>query len=128
MPLSATAHTRLALYASVGSDITHYQVDAVRYVLARRDTVTLPANGHYAWPHASGRYRYVASSNSAPGAGPISGDKHNLTAFHIDPSSGALTRHGDPIPLPTRPIHMTTDIPSEHLLVAFSNPSAIRIY
>src|SRR5205085_10165542 len=36
--------------------------------------------------------------------------------------------HGEPIPLPTRPIHMTTDIPSDHLLVAFSNPSALRVY
>jgi 6-phosphogluconolactonase len=51
-----------------------------------------------------------------------------VTAFRIDPGSGALARHGDPIPLPTRPIHMTTDIPSEHLLVAFSNPSGVRVY
>ncbi|HEV2187984.1 MAG TPA: beta-propeller fold lactonase family protein, partial [Stellaceae bacterium] len=27
-----------------------------------------------------------------------------------------------------RPIHMATDIPSEHVLVAFNNPSAIRVY
>jgi 6-phosphogluconolactonase (cycloisomerase 2 family) len=56
------------------------------------------------------------------------GDKHHVTAFRIDPASGALAPHGDPIPLPTRPIHMTTDIPSEHLLVAFSNPSGLRVY
>jgi 6-phosphogluconolactonase (cycloisomerase 2 family) len=59
--------------------------------------------------------------------GPV-GDKHHVTALRIDPASGALTPHGDQIPLPTRPIHMTTDIPSDHLLVAFSNPSAIRVY
>jgi len=59
--------------------------------------------------------------------GPV-GDKHHVTALRIDPASGALTPHGDPIPLPTRPIHMTTDTPSDHLLVAFSNPSAIRVY
>jgi 6-phosphogluconolactonase (cycloisomerase 2 family) len=59
--------------------------------------------------------------------GPV-GDKHHVTAFRIDETSGALTPHGDPIPLPTRPIHMTTDVPSEYLLVAFSNPSAIRVY
>jgi 6-phosphogluconolactonase len=56
------------------------------------------------------------------------GDKHHVTAFRIDPGSGALESHGDPIALPARPIHMTTDIPSKHLLVAFSNPSAIRVY
>jgi 6-phosphogluconolactonase (cycloisomerase 2 family) len=59
--------------------------------------------------------------------GPV-GDKHHVTAFRVDPATGALTPHGDPIALPTRPIHMTTDIPSDHLLVAFSNPSALRVY
>ena len=59
--------------------------------------------------------------------GPV-GDKHHVTAFRIDPASGGLTPHGEPIPLPTRPIHMTSDIPSAHLLVAFSNPSAMRVY
>jgi 6-phosphogluconolactonase len=70
---------------------------------------------------------YVASSDSAPGMGSV-GDKHHVTAFRIDRASGTLTPHGEPIPLPTRPIHMTTDIPSEHLLVAFSNPSGLRVY
>ena len=30
--------------------------------------------------------------------------------------------------LPTRPIHISTDIPSAHLLVAFNSPSAVRVY
>jgi 6-phosphogluconolactonase len=127
MPQSARAATKVALYASVGPELTQYDVDVEAATLARRGTVILPANVHYAWPHASGRYLYVASSNSASGMGPT-GDKHHVTAFHIDPASGALTAHGEPIALPTRPIHMTTDIPSEHLLVAFSNPSAVRVY
>ena len=125
MPQSASA--RVALYASVGPELTQYDVDVEAAALVRRGTVTLPANVHYAWPHASGRYLYVASSDSAPGAGSV-GDKHHVTAFRIDPATGALTPHGQPIPLPTRPIHMTTDIPSDHLLVAFSNPSALRVY
>jgi 6-phosphogluconolactonase len=130
MPQSASAHTvsnKVALYASVGPELTHYDIDVAGAALRWRGAVTLPANVHYAWPHASARHLYVATSNSASGMGPV-GDKHHVTAFHIDPASGALTPHGDPIPLPTRPIHMTTDIPSEHLLVAFSNPSAIRVY
>jgi 6-phosphogluconolactonase (cycloisomerase 2 family) len=130
MPQSASAQTasgNVVLYASVGPALTQYDVDVEAAELFRRSTVTLPANVHYAWPHASGRHLYVASSNSASGMGPV-GDKHHVTALRIDPASGALTPHGDPIPLPTRPIHMTTDIPSDHLLVAFSNPSAIRVY
>jgi 6-phosphogluconolactonase (cycloisomerase 2 family) len=125
MPQSASA--RVALYASIGPELTQYDVDVEAAALVRRGTVTLPANVHYAWPHASGRYLYVASSDSAPGAG-AAGDRHHVTAFRIDPASGALTPHGQSIPLPTRPIHMTADIPSEHLLVAFSNPSALRVY
>jgi 6-phosphogluconolactonase (cycloisomerase 2 family) len=125
MPQSASG--RVALYASVGPELTQYDVDVEAAALVRRGAVPLPANVHYAWPHASGRYLYVASSDSAPGAG-SAGDKHHVTAFRIDPATGGLSPHGEPIPLPTRPIHMTTDIPSDHLLVAFSNPSALRVY
>jgi 6-phosphogluconolactonase (cycloisomerase 2 family) len=81
----------------------------------------------YAWPHANRRYLYVASSSSASGYGKA-GTEHHVTAFRIDPATGALTLHGAPIRLPTRPIHMTTDIPSENILVAFNNPSALHIY
>jgi 6-phosphogluconolactonase (cycloisomerase 2 family) len=104
-----------------------YEVNVDGAKLDRRGAVTLPANVHDAWPHASARYLYVASSNSASGMGPA-GDKHHVSAFRNDPGSGALAPHGDPISLPTRPIHMTTDIPSEHLRVAFSNPSGVRVY
>ena len=130
MPQSASGQTsrnKVALYASVGPELTQYDVDMDEATLHRRDTVILPANVHYVWPHASGRHLYVASSNSASGMGPA-GDRHHVSAFRIDSGSGALAPHGDPIPLPTRPIHMTTDIPSEHLLVAFSNPSGLRVY
>jgi 6-phosphogluconolactonase len=124
----ADTANRVALYASVGPELTHYQVDVAGGALTRRATVTLPANVHYAWPHASGRFLYVASSDSASGIGGVVGTKHHVTAWRIDPASGALAPHGDPIALPTRPIHMTLDIPSEHILVAFSNPSGLQVY
>ena len=96
--------------------------------LTRRGTVALPANIHYCWPHASRPILYVASSDSASGVGGVVGQNHHVTALAIDPASGALSPHGAPITLPTRPIHMTTDIPSEYLLVAFSNPSGLLVY
>ncbi|HEY1301201.1 MAG TPA: beta-propeller fold lactonase family protein [Stellaceae bacterium] len=119
---------RVQLYAAVGPELTHYEVDVEDAALVRRGAVTLPANVHYAWPHVSRRHLYVASSNSASGIGGVVGDKHHVSAFSIDPDSGELVPHGDPIALPTRPIHMTSDIPSAHLLVAFSNPSGLRVY
>jgi 6-phosphogluconolactonase len=118
---------RVALYANVGADLTHYDVDVAGAALTGRATVTLPAGVQYAWPHVSRRFLYVATSSSASGYGPA-GTEHHVTALRIDPATGAITRHGEPITLPTRPIHMTTDIPSENILVAFNNPSALRVY
>jgi 6-phosphogluconolactonase (cycloisomerase 2 family) len=117
----------VALFASVGAELTHYRVDVDTATLTRDETVTLPANVQYAWPHQSRRFLYVASSDSAFGMG-LPGSRHHLNAFAIDKDSGALRPHGDPIPLPTRPIHITTDIPSDHVLVAYNNPGAIRVY
>jgi 6-phosphogluconolactonase (cycloisomerase 2 family) len=121
------AAQRAALYANVGADLTHYDVDVENAALIRRGTVRLPAGVQYAWPHANRRVLYVASSSSASGYG-AAGTEHHVTAFRIDPESGAPTPHGAAIALPTRPIHMSTDIPSEFLLVAFNNPSAVRVY
>src|SRR5262249_35029949 len=122
-----SAAQKVALYANVGADLTHYDVDVAGAELIKRETVTLPAGVQYAWPHASRRYLYVASSSSASGYGQA-GTEHHVTAFTIDPATGALRQHGAPIRLPTRPIHISTDIPSEYLLVAFNNPSAVRVY
>src|SRR5271170_3427390 len=124
----ADTANRVALYASVGPELTHYEVDVEGATLTRRATLSLPANVHYVWPHASRRFLYVASSDSASGVGGFVGRNHHVTALGIDRASGALSPHGMPITLPTRPIHMTTDIPSEHILVAFSNPSGLCVY
>lgn len=118
---------QLALYASVGPALTHYSVDVASCSLTRHATVTLPANVQYVWPHASRRFLYGASSDSASGMGPA-GTNHHVAAFRIDPASGALAPHGTPIRLPHRPIHMATDAPSEHVLVAFNNPPGVRVY
>src|SRR5215469_10359501 len=118
---------KLALYASVGNELTHYAVDVGGATLNRRESVRLPANVQYVWPHATGAFLYAATSDSASGMGPA-GTNHHVSALRIEQASGALSLHGAPIPLPTRPIHMATDIPSEHVLVAFNNPSAIHIY
>jgi 6-phosphogluconolactonase (cycloisomerase 2 family) len=121
------ASGKVALYANVGPDLTHYDLDVVNAELIKKETLTLPAGVQYAWSHASRRYLYVASSSSASGYGPA-GTEHHVTALRIDPDTGALSPHGAPIQLPTRPIHISTDIPSENILVAFNNPSAVRVY
>jgi 6-phosphogluconolactonase len=124
---SAQPTQKVALYANVGADLTHYDVDVAGAELIKRSTVTLPAGVQYAWPHVSRRYLYVATSSSASGYG-AAGTEHHVTAFRIEPATGVLTPHGAPIRLPTRAVHMTTDIPSKNILVAFNNPSALRVY
>ena len=108
-----------------GPELTQYDVDVEAAALARRGTVTLPANVHYAWPHASSRYLYVASSDSAPGGG-FGGRQASCDGVPHRSGFGCADPHGGPIALPTRPIHTTTDIPSAHVLVAFNNPSALQ--
>ncbi|MDB5808934.1 MAG: 3-carboxymuconate cyclase-like protein [Betaproteobacteria bacterium] len=130
MPQAAWAQGKpgkVALYANVGEVLTRYEVDVENCALTARESVTLPAGVQYCWPHVSRRYLYVATSSSASGTGPA-GTQHHVTAFRIDPASGALTKHGESIPLPVRPIHMSTDITSENILVAFNNPSSLRVY
>jgi 6-phosphogluconolactonase (cycloisomerase 2 family) len=118
---------RLALYANVGPVLTHYDVDLANAELGTRESVTLPAGVQYCWPHRNRRYLYVASSSSAAGNAQI-GTAHHVTAFKIDPATGALSQVGDPMPVPVRPIHMTVDNESQHILVAFNNPSSLRVY
>ncbi len=118
----------VVLYAAVGPSLTRYAVDVDAAGLVRAETVTLPENVQYAWPHASLRHIYVASSSGIPGGEPRAEDRHHLSAFAIDPSTGALTPHGAPVRLPARPIHIATDVPSTHVLAAFNNPAAVRVY
>ena len=119
---------RLALYANVGPLLTHYDVDPASAELTMRDSVTLPAAVQYCWPHRNRRYFYVASSSSASGNVAPTGTEHHVTAFKINPVTGALGQIGDPMRLPVRPIHMTLDNDSQHLLVAFNIPSSVRVY
>src|SRR6202047_4838572 len=78
------ASNKVALYANVGADLTHYDVDVAGAELIEQATVALPAGVQYAWPHVSRRYLYVATSSSAPGYG-TAGTEHHVTAFSIDP-------------------------------------------
>ena len=71
---------KVSLYANVGPEVTQYDVDVAAAALTRRGTVSLPANVQYAWPHASRRFLYVATSDSASGMG-AAGNTHHVTAL-----------------------------------------------
>ncbi len=116
---------RLAVFASVGPRLLRYEVDVENATLVERDSLSLPANVQYAWPHASGRYLYVASSNGGPWA---SGDRHDVSAVRIDSGCDTLQLHGKPVALNYRPVHITTDNDGQHALVAYNNPSSLTVH
>ena len=111
-----------AVYASRGPELVHYHLDTAGAALVKRDSVTVPENVQYAWPHPSRRYIYVAWSNGS-GA-----DHHGVSTFRIDAKSGALQPLGNPISLASRPVHITTDVPGTHLLIAYNDPSGLTVH
>jgi 6-phosphogluconolactonase len=124
-PLTA----KTVYYASVGPDLTLYDIDVDAATLTRRSTVTLPGNVQYAWPHPAKRYFYVISSNGEPGGGDApKGDTHVATALRVDPATGALTKHGGEPRLPGRPIHTSVDATGRFLLIAYNEPSNVNVF
>ena len=125
---------RVALYAALGDELTLYDVDVANATLVRRSSITLPGNIQEAWPHPSLHYLYVAWSNGGPSytaqlTDPVpKGDRHAVSAFRIDSSSGALHPLGQPEPLPSRPIHVTVDISGTHVLTAHNDPSGLTVH
>ena len=117
----------LVVYAGLGEELTCYSVDAESGGLNRLGAVSLPAEVQYAVPDAAGEHLFVASSNRN-NEDSLNGTVHHLTTFKIDRQSGLLTLLGHPKPLPDRPIHLTIDADAKHLLVAFSDPAALRVY
>jgi 6-phosphogluconolactonase len=124
---------RVMLYAAVGDELIHYEVDVAKGALNRRGSVTLPGNVQEAWPHPSKKFLYVAWSNggasyaTAGGAAPR-GDRHGVSAYSIDASSGALSLHGTPAALPSRPIYITTDVDATHVITAHPDPSSLVVH
>ena len=128
-----SAPRKVVLYAAVGAELTQYDVDVNAATLVKRGSVTLPAAVQEAVQHPSRQYLYIAWSNGGPsgvaqGAVAPTGSRHGLSAFRIDPVSGALLPHGAPTPLPSRPIHVIRDVTGTHVLLAYNDPSGVTVH
>jgi 6-phosphogluconolactonase len=128
-----TAPAKTVLYAAVGPELTQYNLNPDNATLTRRAAVTLPANIQEAWPDSTHKYLYVAwsnggASNATPTDPAPKGDHHGISAFQIDPVSGALFLHGKPAPLPSRPIFITTDLDDTHIIAAYNDPSRLTVH
>lgn len=116
-------NAKVALYAAAGPELTTYGIDFPNASLQRGASVTLPQNVQEAWPHPTRKYLYVAWSNNVGGAA----GRHGVTAFriHVD---GHLEPHGQPIAVTARSVFLTVDIPGNHIVVAYNNPSALTVH
>jgi 6-phosphogluconolactonase (cycloisomerase 2 family) len=119
------AARKTVFYSAVGGDLTLYSIDFEAGSLTKHNTISVPVNIQYAWPHPSIRILYIVSSSGGPGA---AGDRNFAHAFRIDPASGALSPHGQPQNLPSRPIHTSVDRMGEYLFVAYNEPSSLTVH
>jgi 6-phosphogluconolactonase len=113
---------KLVLYAATGPELTTYAVNADEGSLSKTSSVMLPFAVQYVWPHRNNSVLYVAWSNG------MQGDRHGLTAYRIDPTSGGLSPHGQAIDIRHRPVHLTVDMDATHVLVAYNNPSSLSVH
>ena len=92
--------TQAAFYQSVGAELTHYDVDVAGATLTRRESVRLPSNVQYVWPHPSRQYLTVSTSDAPSGNTPDKGEVHRLCVLKVA-ADGSLTLHGEGQPLPS---------------------------
>ncbi len=115
-------HSPLVLYAANGPELATYAVRASDASLTKTSSVALPFAVQYVWPHPGKRFLYAAWSNG------MQGDRHGVTAFRVDPATGALTAHGHPIEIRHRPVHLSLDANASHVLIAYNNPSSLSVH
>lgn len=109
--------SRHALYAFAGPDIIHFDVDLASGTLARKATLKTPYPFlKFGWPDPSRSYLYCASTDKPLG---MEGVSHHLSAYRIDQQTGALTPHGQAVPLPSGATHLTLDIPGRHAIAVY---------
>jgi 6-phosphogluconolactonase len=117
---SGDGGSRTVFYQSVGDRLTHWDVDVDNATLTRRDTISLPSNVQYVWPHPSRKYLVASTSDAASGNAPNPGKVHRLCAVRVD-AAGALALHGEPAALPQRPIHNSVDAGGAYALTCYNN-------
>ena len=119
------ASGKLVLYSAVGPELTRYDVDVTAATLTKRESMMLPGFITEATIHPSKKYVYIVWGGF-PGGG-----EHGMSAFRIDPATGALTPHGPSVSLRSTRGYISgvvTDVPATHILAADSEPSRISVH
>jgi 6-phosphogluconolactonase len=110
------------MYASHGPELATYVLGATDGSITKMSSVMLPFTVQYVWPHPSKKFVYVGWSNG------MQGDRHGVTAYSVNGSTGALTPHGKAVEIRHRPVHLTVDANGSHVLVAYNNPSSLSVH
>ncbi len=114
-------------YQSVGTRLTHWDVDLAAATLTPRGSIELPSNVQYVWPHPTRKFLTVTTSDAASGNTPNPGNLHRLCALRIA-ADGALSLHGEPAALPQRPIHHSLDATGRYALTCYNTPSHVTVH
>ena len=116
----AAPSSKSVFYASEENELFRYDVDVASASLSLQGSILMQTQIMYAWSSPASRYFYTGSSDRDA--------LHFLNAFRIDPASGALLPHCQPVVLPQRVINITLDKNASHVLVAFKVPGTVNVY
>ena len=117
----------IAFYQCVGDRLTRWDVDVDDAALTPRDSIALPSKAQYVWPHPSRPYLYISTTDAASGNAPDPGRLHRLCAVRVGPD-GSLALHGEPQPLPQRPIHNCVDAAGAYVLTCYNHPANLTVH
>lgn len=110
--------------SAVGRRLSVHDLDVEGAALHLRGTLDLPEGLQYLWPLA-GRRRFVAAcSDGRPG---FKGTRHCACTLAMS-EAGEVALVGEPIPLPTRPVHISADPASRYALVTYPAPSRLGVH
>jgi len=121
-PASPHSDGPVELYASVGQRLARYLVDADDGKLREDAALELPESVQYAVHDRARGLLYVACSNGSPGA---PGDRHWIVAVRL---AQRPALEGAPVPLPSRPIHLSLDGSGRRLLVAYNQAPGLSLH
>ncbi|MBC2665366.1 beta-propeller fold lactonase family protein [Novosphingobium flavum] len=124
---NASNPRRVAIFNSVGNVVTRWELDAENGTLERRASIAMPSVVQYGWPHPSGQYLYVTSTDSERGSMSITGSEHYLLALKLD-DDGGLSLHGEAQRLRQRAVHNSVDGEGRYALTCYTAPSHVTVH
>ena len=115
---------RVSAYVAVGPRLANYTLDYATESLVAGTTIDLPARLQYAWPNPLQPVLYAACADRTTG---LEGNPFYLCPL-LRAASGELSLAGDPVPLPSRPVHLTVDAVGRHVLTAYKGAPGLSVH